>query len=172
MKTFALMAAGVVACVMGSGQAYAQAVTPATTSFSATGSGVLLTKPGFGTSSCTLTLTGATGANLGGNRANTGTLSGGTNTGGGACPALTVDGSGFKIVSIVTSGSLYAGTIDHVVVRYSGTAICDDTNVPFTIDDTGFIDFDTNIAAPAAGPAGTCHVTGTVVANNGVVGVN
>lgn len=103
-------------------------------------------------------MTGQTGNDAGGGKAVDGTLFGGTNSG--ACSAITVDGSTFNAVSY--SSGVVTGKIASVVVRYNLTPICSDTDVPFTIDGSGAIEFSTSI--------GTCEVDGIVDADT-VVGV-
>lgn len=176
MKKILLSGLGALACVLGANAASAQAVTPATTQFQLTGP-VQFSKVGFPLQVCQLTfLPGAggtiTGADIGGNRANTGALSVGTNTviSGTLCPALTVSATGFKVTTIITSGTLYGGTIDHVVVNSPLGTMCDQLNVPFTINYLGQATFNTTIAGGTV--PGTCTVVGTLQANNGVVGTN
>lgn len=135
MKSLALIGVAALATAGVATPAFAQHVTPANTSFSATGA-ARLTK-GATVLNCTLTLNGATGADVGGNRATGGTISGGTNTGAGNCPFLTVDGGGtFTIDTYTATGG--TGSLYNLVVRLAGTPICSDAGpLPFTIINNG-----------------------------------
>lgn len=89
---------------------------------------------------------------------------------------MTVDAADFTIDSIAIANTLYNGTIDHVIVRYNGTPICDQTNVPFQIDNLGYISILTTLAAPVGAPPPydkPCDVDGYLLTYSAnVVGIN
>jgi len=173
MNKFIVSAIAALACFVGATAASAQAVTPANTSFELSGT-VQFDKVGFPTQVCVLTFaSNSTGPDIGGNRANVGSLSTGTNTtvSGTLCPSLTVSASDFRITTILSSGVLMGGSIDHVVVNFGPVTLCDQTNVPFTIDNLGQVTLNTTIAAGTV--PGICTVQGVLQSSNAlVVGVN
>lgn len=157
--------------------AFAQHVTPAATAFNLDGIATLAKPVGNTPLTCNLSFSSATGTttgpNVGGGKASGGTLGTGTNTGTG-CTTLVVSSSGFTIDSAVSGSTTeWNGTLARVKVTESAssTVLCDGTNIPFTIDDTGYVHMDTNVAAPPGDPY-TCHVSADMYADNGVVGVN
>ncbi|RIV79169.1 hypothetical protein D2V04_03915 [Pelagerythrobacter aerophilus] len=115
--------------------ALAQHISPANTNFDAIGP-AQLTK-GATSLSCTLTLSGTTGPDVGGGVADGGTITGGTNTGPGNCPLLTVDGGAtFEIDTSTGTGG--TGSLYNLVVRLAGTPVCSDAGpLPFTVINNG-----------------------------------
>lgn len=130
LMTLCVAAAGLAAAT----PAFAQHVAPAGTTFVATGPASLNGAP------CTLTLNANT------NAAGTGgTILGGTNTGAGICPAITVDAGGTYTVTGYNPAGNGSGTgsLSGVVVRVGGIVACTQVgSLPITI---------TNNATPPGG---------------------
>lgn len=128
MKT--LMMIGVAALgLAGASPAFAQHVAPAGTPFVATGPASL------NGAQCTLTLNADT--NAGGTG---GTITGGSNTGPGICPAITIDNGGtYTVNSYDPAGNGSAtATLSGLVVRVAGTIACvQTTSLGFTITNDG-----------------------------------
>src|SRR3546814_20752894 len=120
MKIKNLLMLAAVACAGTAMPAFAQHVTPANTTFTLSGL-AQLTKPfpGGTTLTCNLTFdnTSTTGTPDGTGNANGGTLGEGSYTGDTGCPTLKVQtGPNFHVTGTVTSGVIWSGKLDHVVV--------------------------------------------------------
>jgi len=118
--------------------AAASSIAPTATNFTANGNAVL-DKTGYPTQFCVLTLTGNSGDGV------NGSISGGTNTGGGFCSLITVDSSPFTITGTLNPTTVQ-GSISSLVVRLNGTVICSEANRLFTADTSGNINFASTIA--------------------------
>ncbi|QTD57484.1 hypothetical protein [Parasphingorhabdus cellanae] len=138
MKKLSLICLGALASSLMVTPAMAQSVSPTNTNFTATGQ-ASLNKAGLPTQNCTLTLTGNSG------NGTSGTITGGTNTGLGLCPFITVDPSTFTIDSTVNPTTV-SGTVARIRVLVSGIEVCNETNRPFTADTSGNINFNSTIA--------------------------
>lgn len=175
MKKVLLCAVSAIAFVIAAAPANAQHVTPASTTFVASGPNVVLTKVGYPTQTCTLTLNASTGAQVASsgphaNHAADGNITSGSNTGGGLCAGITISASHLTMDSTYTGSGPFPGKIDHLVVNLGTPTLCDQTNVPFTISSGGQVAFNTNVAAGTL--PGLCHVTGTLTTSPTISGVN
>lgn len=128
MKWLATISAAALA-LGASAPAFAQHIAPPSTSFTAAGAATL------NSNNCVLTLS----ANS--NAAGTGgTVTGGTNTGPGICPLITIDnGATYTINTYNSSGNGSAtATLTGLVVRVGGAVFCTQTTpLGFTITNDG-----------------------------------
>ncbi|HWV61965.1 MAG TPA: hypothetical protein VN034_14975 [Sphingopyxis sp.] len=137
MKKLAMICIAALASASTVAPAFAQHITPASTPFTFTGPAVL-NKPGFPTSSCTLTLTGITNPTLGlpaphVNHTDGASVTGGTNTGGGACPAITVGPADISYNSTTSTWQ-----IEGLKVYVGPNLVCDDAGpIAFGLSTSG-----------------------------------
>lgn len=146
MNKLALLCCAALAASNVVAPAYAASISPAVTTNLDLEGGATLVKTSLGTLSCTLKLNIDIGADIGGGLASTGTLNGGTNTGPGNCPFLTISPTTFTIISGSSAGyGSVVGRLNDLVVKLGGNTICDydpatDPPLDFTIanlDPTG-----------------------------------
>lgn len=181
MKGISIIVAAAMASAFTMQPVLAQHVTPADTDFEAVSdifNPVFFSKVTFPSQNCNLVLTGHTGLEVASSgphadHAADGSIYGGTNTGPGLCSSLVVDPTTFTIDTILSSGSLYEGTLDHLVVRLAGTSdtLCDEYGVKFTIDNGGLITFDSTVNEGTI--PGECYVFAELQTQNDlIVGVD
>lgn len=158
MNRILLTCIGTLATVGMTGTAFAAPrVGPPSTPFTAVGPAQLTNPPLV--LNCTFTLNGNTGPALptpplpAG--AAGGTITGGTNTGPGLCPAVTVDAATFTVTSATATGG--TGNVNGLVVRLAGTPVCTATGpVSFTFANNGAAPSTIGFSGPI--PGTTCSV--------------